>query len=156
MADNTKTCSKCCNVKPVDEYRKHSRVCKPCRKAARRERYLANPKERIEGCIKRAAYVKNNPRKVALSYKKNKFGITPERYEELELSQGRSCAICKKDVNKVGSKNNLLSVDHDHRTGKVRGLLCNKCNSMIGLVKEDPKILVSAIDYLGKKANESL
>lgn len=59
--------------------------------------------------------------------------------------QGRKCAIC-------GSPNDgkkRFSVDHNHSTGKVRALLCQKCNLMIGASREQPFILGRAIEYLG-------
>lgn len=73
------------------------------------------------------------------------YGITLSQYQIiLELQNGK-CAIC----NKIQDKR-PLSVDHDHTTGKIRGLLCLKCNSGIGFVSEDVNILESMISYIKK------
>jgi epoxyqueuosine reductase QueG len=70
--------------------------------------------------------------------------ITIDYYDELLKKQNGVCAICLKACN----KNKRLSVDHDHKTGKVRGLLCNKCNRALGMFKDDPKLLRSAARYI--------
>lgn len=73
------------------------------------------------------------------------YGLTEERYFEKIKEQGNLCAICgKKDEGRV------LCVDHDHKTGQVRGLLCNNCNVGLGNLKDDIQILQSAIGYLHK------
>jgi len=71
------------------------------------------------------------------------YSISPERYEEIILEQNGMCAICK-------SKPPKLVVDHDHATGKVRGLLCNNCNRGIGFLKDDANILHSAAQYIAQ------
>lgn len=73
---------------------------------------------------------------------KRKYGITPEDYETLLQQQSGVCAICLE----VGTRK--LSVDHCHRTGKIRALLCQKCNSAIGLLNEDTDLMRKAITYL--------
>lgn len=76
---------------------------------------------------------------------KRKYGISIGDYNILFLKQDGKCAICgvhQKDLKKK------LSVDHNHGTGKVRGLLCPNCNSAIGMLKDDPLMLKAAIDYL--------
>jgi hypothetical protein len=74
---------------------------------------------------------------------KSKFGITLKDYNDILASQGGVCATCGKPPNRKA-----LSVDHDHRTGKVRGLLCQDCNFALGHVKDNPTILERLIDYL--------
>ena len=76
--------------------------------------------------------------------RKSMYGITKEQYLNLKISQDNKCAICKK-----GSKK-TLHVDHDHKTKKVRGLLCYLCNSILGYAKDNPKILFTAANYLKK------
>lgn len=73
-----------------------------------------------------------------------KFGITPEEYYALLEEQNGVCAICL-GVNKDGKR---LSVDHNHDTGKVRGLLCQRCNLCIGQFEENQETLLRAVDYL--------
>ena len=72
---------------------------------------------------------------------KDKYGLTVEEYEIMLLNQNDSCAIC-------GWFAETLAVDHDHETGKVRGLLCNNCNNGLGRFKDDTKSLKNAILYL--------
>lgn len=74
-----------------------------------------------------------------------KYGMTLDQYEERVLSQNGVCAICKKPETIF---NGNLAVDHCHTSGKVRGLLCSKCNTMLGNVGDSTAILESAIDYL--------
>jgi len=72
------------------------------------------------------------------------YGVTLQEYASLFDQQGGVCAICK------GKPDiwNTLAVDHCHVTGRIRGLLCNKCNSILGLAKDQPGLLVKACRYL--------
>ena len=73
---------------------------------------------------------------------RNKYGITLETYREMWSAQGGCCAIC-------GESPERLDVDHCHETGRVRGLLCIRCNySLLGAVKDDIEILRKAVIYL--------
>jgi hypothetical protein len=73
------------------------------------------------------------------------YGISIDQYEAMLLEQNGVCAICHKAPDK-----RRLNIDHDHKTGLVRGLLCIKCNRAIGLLKDDTDLLQSAINYLKK------
>jgi len=65
------------------------------------------------------------------------------------LKQNGKCAICKKpETRKTGNKIRELSIDHCHKTGKVRGLLCDSCNNGLGRFKDSVKLLESALKYL--------
>lgn len=74
------------------------------------------------------------------------YGLTLEEYGSLFVAQAGACAICKRHEDLPGA--GLLVVDHDHATGKVRGLLCSKCNAAIGLLGDSVRNLASAILYL--------
>jgi len=74
------------------------------------------------------------------------YGLTPEEYESLAASQGYKCAICKCPFD--GTEH----LDHDHSSGWVRGILCNKCNPAIGLFDEDIVRMQEAIEYLVSNA----
>ena len=82
---------------------------------------------------------------VMKNYNLKKYGITHIDYINLFNKQGGKCVICKIHRDKL---NQDLCVDHCHKTGNVRGLLCNSCNTGIGLLKEDVQILLSAIEYV--------
>jgi hypothetical protein len=72
------------------------------------------------------------------------YGLTPRAFSALLSSQGDACAICRtSDWGKRGP-----FVDHDHRTGQVRGILCFRCNSALGYVNDNPNIILAMGDYL--------
>lgn len=80
-----------------------------------------------------------------------KYGISLEQYNDMLESQNYCCDICKQEESQViKGKIASLSVDHDHLTGKIRGLLCNNCNNGLGRFKDDIEKLASAILYLKK------
>jgi len=78
---------------------------------------------------------------------KKKYNITQEDYEILLEQQNFKCAICKEESDKK------LHIDHDHKTGKVRGLLCSPCNTGLGLMKDSILLLQNAMIYLGENGN---
>ncbi len=78
---------------------------------------------------------------------KRHYGITKERYGIMLIEQGGVCAICGGPSNDRGS----YHVDHDHRTGIVRGLLCGGCNSGLGFFKDDQSLMKIAIEYLSDR-----
>ena len=75
------------------------------------------------------------------------YGITGEQYQRILNYQGGVCAICGPITGRKGASRRL-SVDHNHKTGEVRGLLCMTCNDYIGLIKEDLPTLYRATQYL--------
>lgn len=75
------------------------------------------------------------------------YGITSEQYDEIFINQNGVCAICGGPP--VGNRKSL-SVDHDHTTGKIRGLLCNKCNSALGMIGDSPLHAKALMEYLIK------
>ena len=76
---------------------------------------------------------------------KKKFGISLKEYTALLETQGGGCAICGGGPT---GKQVWLSVDHDHATGVIRGLLCHSCNAAIGMLKDDPALCKAAGSYL--------
>jgi hypothetical protein len=72
------------------------------------------------------------------------YGLTVEEYEKMKAKSKGRCAICKIISDKI------LHIDHDHKTRMVRGLLCQKCNMVLGLANDSEKVLQKAIDYLRK------
>lgn len=80
-----------------------------------------------------------------------RYGLTPAEYDGLVKRQRNRCAICR--TTKVGgppTRSGYWHIDHDHVTGQVRGLLCGKCNTAIGLLQDDPDILAAATRYVAK------
>lgn len=87
-----------------------------------------------------------------------RYGVTVGEVEALRISQNDCCAICGTHVSDLEHRqhiHNPLVIDHDHATGKVRGLLCSPCNTGIGQLKENIDILLSAIDYINKHRDAS-
>lgn len=78
-----------------------------------------------------------------LYQKKNKYNLLREEYNRLFIIQSNKCAICGESFDKVKA-----CVDHDHITGKVRGLLCHRCNLMLGLARDNVELLQNAVNYL--------
>lgn len=135
---STKFCRKCGQTKPRTEFHRARKgvnaYCKPCALAHTAAWRKANPE-------KLAEYNKNwRPRELRRLY-----GLTKEQYWQMVRDQGGACAICKTISDKF-----TLRVDHCHTTGKVRGLLCGTCNSGLGFLKDSPKLLESALRYLGR------
>jgi hypothetical protein len=93
------------------------------------------------------AYYRKNEGLVRARAVKSKFGLSEETYRALEKDQKGCCAICG---GKQRAPFKRLAVDHDHRTKKVRGLLCNPCNRAIGMMRDDPALLWKAALYLRK------
>ena len=76
---------------------------------------------------------------------KPKYGVTGEWYEQTFRAQGGKCAICNQ------TSEVRFHVDHDHKTGRIRSLLCGNCNRAIGLMNDDPKKCRAAAEYLEKQ-----
>jgi len=121
---------------------KHSYPCEPCRKQNR---------ERIRA--KRAGVPLPERQKSWKTQRdyflKRKFGINEQIYNEMLATQNNGCAICKKTTSGDRRTKNF-AVDHCHKTGVVRGLLCAACNKGIGLLEDSPTNLQAAIAYLSK------
>jgi len=109
------------------------------RTAKRQRKYRAKNKEKIAS-IQRKSILKGT------------YGVTIEWYEQKLKEQDGLCAICGSD-NPQRSNTKNFSIDHNHATNEVRGLLCVRCNTLIGYADENPNILNSAIKYI-KKYND--
>lgn len=97
------------------------------------------------------AYSKNHrrsPRSKKARRKENlrcKFNLTLKQYDQMFEQQNGKCAIC----NQIDISGKRLSVDHDHRTGEIRGLLCMNCNLLLGRVESTPELFSKMMKYLG-------
>jgi len=100
----------------------------------------------------KARSAKNNPNSCRNIQLRNKFGITLDVYNKILEGQNGVCAICK-DECLTGRQ---LAVDHDHKTGKVRGLLCMECNIGLGKFKDSSELLSKAISYLQKTIDTTI
>lgn len=92
-----------------------------------------------------------NPDACKRSDLKKKYGISFEYWNELKQKQNNTCAICKQPELSLDHRTKQvrnLAVDHNHDTGQVRGLLCKRCNTAIGLFEDNVDLLAKAISYL--------
>jgi len=90
-------------------------------------------------------------RKAKNGHLERKYQMTIEDYEKMYDEQNGVCKICgQPETKKYNGKVVELAVDHCHETGKVRGLLCNKCNVALGGFQDSPTLLASALNYLNR------
>jgi len=158
-----KTCNQCGETRALTEFyanptgRDGTRPeCKDCTRARRKRWYLENREREIARVL---AWQRDNPDMLAArmeafrsagkkkvsdrkSHLKRKYGLTLEEYDMLLASQSGRCAICGRD--------GVDHVDHDHMTGRVRGILCFQCNVAIGLFEDDIERLITATAYLDR------
>jgi hypothetical protein len=109
------------------------------------KKYCDNNKEKIN--LKTKEYRMNNKEKSKTYILKRRYNITLEEYNKLFNKQNGKCAICGKHQSELKK---ILSVDHNHETGKIRGLLCYNCNNGLGCFKDNKNILKSAENYLNE------
>ena len=161
-----KQCSKCGITKPLEEFYKmvgmrdgHRNDCKACNLAEKALRYRDNPspaRERMEKwkrdnpqryAARQAGYRASGKKRIydRRSHLKRKFGISREDYDQLLASQDGTCAIC----GRAPRDDIALHVDHEHGTGRIRGLLCFRCDNALGDFTDHPDLLVAAASYLG-------
>lgn len=103
----------------------------------------------------RTRFLANDRRRVRLALEPDyrdgrragRYGISLKDYRALEARQGHACAICRRP-------SRVLCIDHCHVTGRVRGLLCCKCNSALGFYDDDPRLQRAAMAYLRGSAKE--
>lgn len=126
-----KPCLKCKEVFPVEDFPRNASspdgrgsYCKPCHSVQGRENRTKNHGSR--------GY-----------HLKRRYGITQEDFNRLLEQQQGACAICN-----TGAGEKPWHVDHDHSTGRVRGILCHSCNTALGNFKDSTELLRSALDYL--------
>lgn len=149
-------CSKCKEIKDLTHFNKNENgtqsYCKVCQNAYSRA-WFHNNRERAERLHK--TYRDANPSKRREGVLKYKYGINLDDYQKLSEQYNNLCAICNKpETKKYKGQIVDLSVDHNHITGEIRGLLCNACNVGIGLLESDKgiELLEKAIKYILKES----
>lgn len=164
MSGGKRKCYKCSETKPLEEFAKDKRkksgrsyICKVCKNIIWQKYYHNNREEYTRRRLKR--YYENRENRLLRnreSYKKNRkklilkskmygikarYGISYEQYLGMVKERNGICDIC-------GNSERILSIDHCHKTGKIRGLLCFRCNTALGSLDDNIDILASAISYL--------
>lgn len=131
-------CSDCGRFRPLDAFHNSKRksrtskgwmACAECRNKRQRQRYASDEGSRI---------------KSALRHIKNTYGLTASEFLAMMRRQRNLCGSCGDDMGKGRNRH----IDHCHTTGRVRELLCNRCNSALGLLKEDPARMRALLTYL--------
>jgi hypothetical protein len=120
----TKTCTRCREDKPLEEF----------------------PRSPSKYAIHGRGWACKKCRAITAAAWRNKnlplfYGISTEQYEQLLETRGTRCPIC-------GDKNESPNIDHCHKTGKVRGLLCGRCNTALGMLRDNPRACLRAAIYL--------
>lgn len=148
-----KICNRCKIKKPISEFHLNGKskitgndnirsFCKECCDIKSKESYVKFREQRI---AKQRIYNINNPGYYLNSVYIRKYGITELEYNKMFDDQHGKCFICKTHQSDLKKR---LAVDHNHKTGKIRKLLCSRCNSSLGHVNEDILILENMINYL--------
>ena len=112
------------------------------RKNKQKEYYQANKEKRI---LKSRKWHTDNKDKAKANKLRSRYNISTEQLEVMYKEQGDCCKIC--NTHKYNTPRGLF-IDHNHDTLEVRGLLCSHCNTAIGMLKDDPKLLDKAKQYL--------
>lgn len=142
MTLGVKICKGCQEEFPIADFKFCTRTdgrtychpyCDECRKGYHRNYYQQRVAEDPE-------YGRNCSRKSTLA----KYGLTPEEYQEMFDAQRGLCAICGRAPEGNGVSKHNLVVDHNHDSGKVRGLLCDFCNRGLGIFRDSPELLEEA------------
>ena len=133
----SKICTRCDKTLPFTDFTvkglrkdgstKYSSRCKPCQAKKKKETY--SPEKKREKDLR------------------TKYGITLQEYDDMLVAQDYKCAACG-TMNTTFSNGKRFHVDHDHKTGEVRGLLCGHCNVTLGHIKDDLTTLRNLIKYL--------
>lgn len=138
-----KLCTKCGETKPLSDFHKgtgrkdgHASHCKVCSNERARQWNKNNPE--------RKAYFRDrdNDKRTA-----DRYNLSAQELKDLRYAAAGRCAICKRELR--------LVVDHDHETGRVRGMLCRRCNLGIGHLDDNPVTLIAALAYLSKNLPDS-
>lgn len=137
-ARGLKTCSHCKEVKSVEDFDKsrdkgdgRTNNCKSCCSVKARE-YRARLTQ------------EEKTRRMIIGHRRHRYGLEPEDFDQIKLNQQNKCVICCEVFD------GPPHVDHCHKTGKVRGLLCRFCNQGLGQFKDSPERLLAAVAYIQK------
>ncbi len=163
-----KTCSGCKLIKLLDDFHNANNTksgkqsqCKSCAVLSARKWKIKNPEKSLE--VNRN-WVKRNPEASKNYHRKNRtkrlehtakklYNLDSLEYRSLFLKYQNKCAVCLNEETKIDHRTGnikRLSIDHDHKTGKVRGLLCSNCNLLLGHSKENKNTLLKMIDYINE------
>lgn len=131
------------------ENRASNGQCRPCKLEKIKEWWASRP---LYKQTWRSNMRRSNWHGVNLEHIKTRYGLTLSEYEEMMYRQKGNCAACKRTLD-VSKPKTSPHIDHDHVTGKVRGILCRMCNIGIGHFDDDTEAMLAAVSYLKKHKN---
>jgi hypothetical protein len=147
-------CTLCKTYKPFAEFYVDRRnphgftaQCQMCMRARDKVR-RGTPEGKLASQTRWKTWRENNPEKFRNQWMR-KYGITGAQYDDMYTRQNGKCLICETVTpRKTGPRGRNLHIDHCHKHGKIRGLICGHCNSGLGQFREDAKLLLKAAHYL--------
>ena len=131
-------CKKCSDKRTSDYIKSHKKSCTEYSMEYNKKYYRDNRDKVLK-------YYHDNKDKLLEQKYKRKYGVTVEQVDETYKKQNGLCAICKVRP--------AINIDHNHLTGRFRGILCGVCNRGLGMFYDDPLVLSSAITYLEKDSD---
>ncbi len=161
--EKIKTCFTCKTQKTIKEFCKHkdrpdgvTNTCKTCKNTVRRVDYSTWDDVRLAARQVQRSIIDAKQVHKDRRYRHGtevtrytKYGITKEIYMDMLDKQDGTCDIC----NGLNANGRDLSIDHNHDTNEVRGLLCGACNSTLGMSRDSISRLEKCIEYLKRKGN---
>ncbi len=140
---------KCKAFLPVDRFTKGAKKCSDCKNERHRNwRSNLSADRVLELVVHTRIWRQDNPDYDRVRDLLRKYDVTPEWYAEQLRRQDGHCALCPAIVAHPRGQKRMLFVDHCHATGKVRGILCAKCNTHLGILEADPSWPEKARAYL--------
>jgi hypothetical protein len=136
VSNFTKKCFTCKEIKSISDFRYKNTAADGCSSSCK----TCENKRAVE-------WRKENPEWLKDYNRKYKYGITKEQWDALFAKQGNKCGICGETT--PGSKRDWCT-DHDHKTGRVRGILCHRCNLILGKAEDNAVLLLTASKYLAE------
>ena len=145
-----------CNILLVESnwYRDQWRMCRKCRVLIGKAKRHADPvAARLAGRIRANRWMAKQPPEYKRDIQlRHKYGISYKEYLSMLQAQGGVCCICKGAGRITTHLLSPLQVDHNHKTGKVRRLLCQPCNTALGKIREDVEVLDRMRSYILERA----
>lgn len=136
MVDNIKTCPTCRKTSVEIKFWRGQTYCVPCQKEKQKKSWNSRtPVKRLE------------------QHLRYKYNLSKDQFDNMWRKQLGLCSICQTtlpDVTKYEQRRRHYTVDHCHKSGRVRGLLCTSCNTLLGMAKDSKETLLRAVDYLKK------
>jgi transcription elongation factor Elf1 len=141
-----------CNQSDLSEFTKDKtrsdgldKRCKSCKKRIAKA-YYSTHKEKFKENGRN--FQRKNPEWMTAKRLARRYGLDLKTYKSMLAAQSGKCAICNRDGSEFSRR---MAVDHNHKTGAVRGLLCTNCNTVLGKMNDNPALFLKAAEYLNER-----